>query len=57
MSFALYMAGFLIFIGGVCWALITAGVPHLYVIIGATILLGRGMFTGVARTRGKDPSL
>ncbi|HIV69684.1 MAG TPA: hypothetical protein H9903_02000 [Candidatus Aquabacterium excrementipullorum] len=57
MSFALYMIGFLIFIGGVAWALVTAGVPHLYVIIGATILLGMGMFTGVARTRGKDPSL
>ena len=57
MSFALYMAGFLIFIGGVSWGLVTAGVPHLYVIIGATILLGLGMFTGVARTRGKDPSM
>ncbi len=57
MSFALYMVGFLIFIGGVAWGLVTAGVPHLYVIIGATILLGLGMFTGVARTRGKDPSM
>lgn len=57
MSFALYMVGFLIFIGGVSWGLVTAGLPHLYVIIGATILLGLGMFTGVARTRGKDPSL
>jgi hypothetical protein len=51
------MVGFLIFIGGVAWGLVTAGVPHLYVIIGATILLGLGMFTGVARTRGKDPSM
>lgn len=57
MSFALYIIGFLIFIGGVAWALITAGVPQLYVLIGATILLGIGIFTGVARTRGKDPSV
>lgn len=57
MSFALYLIGFVIFIGGVAWALVTAGVPHLYVLIGATILLGVGIFTGVSRTRGKDPSI
>jgi poly(A) polymerase Pap1 len=56
MSFALYLIGFLIFIGGVAWGLVTAGVPQLYVAIGATILLGVGIFTGVSRTRGKDPS-
>ena len=56
MSFALYLIGFIIFIGGVAWALVTAGVPTLYVAIGSVILLGVGMFTGVARTRGKDPA-
>ncbi|MGC4061499.1 MAG: hypothetical protein QM749_11905 [Aquabacterium sp.] len=56
MSFGIYLIGFLIFIGGIAWALVTAGVPHLYVMIGAMILLGIGIFTGVARTRGKDPS-
>lgn len=56
MSFALYLLGFVIFIAGVAWALVTAGVPHHYVAIGATILLGIGIFTGVSRTRGKDPS-
>jgi len=56
MSFGLYLIGFLIFIGGVAWALVAAGVPHLYIMIGTTILLGIGIFTGVSRTRGKDPS-
>ncbi len=56
MSFALYLTGFLIFIAGVAWGLVTAGVPGLYVAIGSVILLGIGMFTGVARTRGKDTS-
>jgi hypothetical protein len=56
MSFALYLTGFIIFIAGVAWALVTAGVPTLYVGIGSVILLGIGMFTGVSRTRGKDPS-
>ena len=56
MSFVLYLVGFLIFIGGVAWALITAGVSAQYVAIGAVILLGIGIFTGVSKTRTKDIS-
>ena len=56
MSFLIYLIGFAILIGGVAWALITAGVPHLYVLISSVILLGIGILTGVARTRSKDPS-
>jgi poly(A) polymerase Pap1 len=56
MSFALYLIGFAIFTGGVAWALITVGVPQLYVIIACVILLGLGILTGVTRTRGKDLS-
>lgn len=56
MSFAIYLLGFAILIGGVAWALIVAGVPQLYVVIACVILLGIGILTGVARTRGKDPS-
>ena len=56
MSFALYVVGFLIFIGGVAWALITAGVKPLYVAIACVIMLGIGILTGVTHTRSKDPS-
>lgn len=56
MSFALYLIGFLIFMGGVAWALVTAGVPHLYVGIACLILLGLGILTGVSKTRARDPS-
>lgn len=56
MSFALYMIGFLIFLGGVAWGASVAGVPTIYIGIGAMILLGIGIFSAVARTRGKDPS-
>ncbi|MDQ6808074.1 MAG: hypothetical protein M3Z64_01400 [Verrucomicrobiota bacterium] len=45
------MIGFLILIGGLAWAPITAGAPPLYVEIGAMILFGLGIFTGVTRTR------
>jgi uncharacterized membrane protein YedE/YeeE len=50
MRFVVYMIGFLILIGGLSWAAITAGAPQLYVLIGAVILLGLGIVTGVSRT-------
>jgi ABC-type multidrug transport system permease subunit len=56
MSFALYMVGFLIFLGGVIWGAVVAGVPHLYIGIGSLIILGIGIFSAVSKTRGKDPS-
>ncbi|MDQ0081228.1 MULTISPECIES: hypothetical protein [Variovorax] len=56
MSFALYMIGFVIFLGGLIWGASVAGVPTLYIGIGAVILLGIGIFSAVSRTRGKDPS-
>lgn len=56
MSFALYMVGFVIFLAGIIWAAVLAGVPHLYIGIGALIFLGIGIFSGVGRTRSKDPS-
>ena len=54
MSFALYVFGFLVLIGGVAWALITAGVRPLYVVIACVIMLGIGILTGVTQTRSKD---
>lgn len=56
MSFALYLIGALIFVGGVAWALIAMHVPQQWVIISCVILVGAGIFTGVTRTRAKDPS-
>jgi hypothetical protein len=55
MSFALYMIGFLIFMAGVIWAAVVAGVPQLYIGIGALILIGIGIFSAVSKTRQKDP--
>ena len=56
MSFALYVFGFLVLIGGVAWALMTAGIRPLYVANTCVIMLGIGILTGVTRTRSKDPS-
>lgn len=56
MSFGLYLLGAIIFIGGVAWAMVAMHVPQHYIIIASVILLGAGIFTGVTRTRSKDPS-
>ena len=55
MSFALYLLGFAIVIGGVAWAMSTAHVATLYIAITCVILFGIGIVSGVSRTRAKDP--
>ena len=68
MSFALYMVGFAIFMGGVVWGAFEAGIPHVYIGIGnlaqclAQMLHGRGLadehrdgvFVLAARQRGVE---
>jgi len=56
MSFALYMLGVILLVGGIAWALITAGLAALYVAIACVIVLGIGIMMAVSRTRAKDPS-
>lgn len=56
MSFAIYLIGAAIFLGGVAWGLATLNVPPQYIAIVVLIVLGIAIFTGVSRTRAKDPS-
>jgi hypothetical protein len=51
MRFLAYIIGFLLLIAGLGWAALEAGVPQLWVMIGAIILLGIGLITGASRTR------
>lgn len=56
MSFGIYLAGFLILIGGLIWgAMILHVAPH-WIAVGAIVLLGVAILKGVQATRGKDPS-
>lgn len=55
MSFAIYLAGFIILLAGVVWGMSTAGLPTIWIAIAALILLGIGIITGVSHTRSKDP--
>jgi|CXWL01.1.fsa_nt_gi hydrogenase/urease accessory protein HupE len=54
MSFSLYFVGTLIVIGGVAWGMIKAGLPTVWVIIAAVIMLGVGILSAVSHTRSRD---
>jgi hypothetical protein len=55
MSFALYLVGLAILLGGIAWALLTAGLAATYVAIACLIVAGIGIMMAVSRTRAKDP--
>jgi hypothetical protein len=55
MSFGLYSIGFAIVIGGVIYAAHLLHVPAHWIAVGAVVLLGFGIVTGVKATRQKDP--
>jgi hypothetical protein len=56
MSFALYSIGFVIVIGGLIYAAHLMHVPAHWIAVGAVILLGIGILSGVKATRQKDPA-
>ena len=55
MSFALYILGLAVLLGGVAWGLITAGIAVTYFVIACLIIGGIGIMMAVSRTRAKDP--
>lgn len=56
MSFAIYFIGIVIFIGGLIYGAVILEIPHQWIAVGAIIMLGLAILTGVAATRQKDPA-
>ena len=56
MSFGLYLLGCVFVIAGIAWALVSAGVSYSHVAMVSLVLVGLGVLSGVARTRGRDKS-
>ena len=54
MSFGLYAIGFTLVIGGLIYAAILVHMPAHWIVVGAIVLLGLGILTGVKATRQKD---
>ena len=54
-SFGIYQIGFIILIIGVAIGAYLLGAPPVWIAVGAIILIGIGILTGVSRTRRQDP--
>jgi len=55
MSYALYLLGYLVVIGGLCYAATLMHVPTHWIVAGALVLLGLAILSGVKAARQKDP--
>lgn len=53
-TFAIYLVGFIVFIGGLAIGAFLLGVPPVWIAVGALILIGLGIFSGVGKTRRRD---
>jgi hypothetical protein len=56
MSFGLYLVGFVILIAGLVYGASIMHVAAHWIAVGAIVLLGLAILTGVKATRQKDPS-
>jgi hypothetical protein len=54
MSFGIYLIGFLVLIGGLCYAAVLMHVPSQWIVVVVLLLAGLGIVTGVKNTRQKD---
>jgi uncharacterized membrane protein AbrB (regulator of aidB expression) len=54
-TFAIYLIGMLIVIGGLAYLATLLHVPTPWIIGGAVVLLGIGVLGGATKTRRKDP--
>ena len=55
MSFSLYTIGLVIVIGGLIYGAHLLHVQPRWIVVGAVVVLGLGILTGVSATRQKDP--
>jgi len=56
MSFTLYIIGFIVVIAGLVYGAHLAHVPVRWIAVGAIVLTGLGIVTGVTNARSKDSS-
>lgn len=55
MTFAIYIGGFIVLIGGLAYGASLAGLSTQWIVVGVLVLLGLGIAMGATRTRQKDP--
>jgi hypothetical protein len=56
MSFGIYLTGFVVVIAGLIYGAFLMHMPAHWIVVGALVLVGIGILTGVKATRQKDSS-
>ncbi len=54
MSFGIYAAGFAIMIAGLAYAAHLVHMPTQWIVVGAVVMIGLGILSGVKATRQRD---
>ncbi len=54
MSFGIYLTGFVVVIAGLIYGACLMHVPTHWIVVGALVLIGAGILSGVKATRQKD---
>jgi membrane-bound acyltransferase YfiQ involved in biofilm formation len=54
MSFGIYLIGYVIVIAGLVYGAVLMHIPAHWIVVGALVLVGLGILTGVNATRQKD---
>lgn len=54
-SFALYIVGMIVLIGGLAYGAHLAGLAPQWIGVGVIVLMGIGIVSAVSKTRQKDP--
>ena len=54
-SFALYVVGFIVLVGGLIYGAYLIHIPHTWIIVGALVFIGLGIMSAVSHTKRRDP--
>lgn len=54
MSFALYILGILVVLGGAIYGAVLLHVPQQWIVVGSIIIAGLGILSAVVHTRSRD---
>jgi hypothetical protein len=53
-AFVLYVAGFIILLGGLVYGAFLLHVSHTWIGVGALVMIGLGIMSAVSRTKQRD---
>ena len=54
-SFALYVFGFIVLLGGLIYGAHLIHVPQTWIVVGSLVVIGLGIMSAVTRTKHRDP--